>query len=571
MKTLYHYIFQNLQHIDGHSHFFDCQHTLSEYYIYPEASKKVIGFADVCFDKLNEYADHKMIEYYDNFISTQYDRKKHILLATADNSYDAIQIYLNHPDIIKGFGEFKCYKVYRGKEVNYGNLNWIRPVCEFNKEMRLPIYIHWCFLDDNDVEEFVNLIKDYSSIPFVLCHCGMGFDKIVSGDAMFAYKQCVKLSKLYPNLYFDISYKALEFFSKHPKRLNDIIYKSFLGSNLSPQTFQIIKDTDDHKKKIYKQINKLNKPEYEINVGRLFSLGTRSTKSKMTPFDFIISEYLKNIHNLPQDKQQHFVTRLNLVQPMDISKYMSTVIDEIKDIISKYDNQQYKEIVMNYVINPYVTTNDPEMTKVTDWLKGIEDVDLLQILAVGIYADKKSIVTRNGFSAPDLDINVKKIFSKLLKCDELKNKNGTLYINCGGYLWNLYHKEIKGWRKLRKSIIDESRDLRNIYGISHILLQASNFYTTPIDDEYETELKIVNDLLEEYRDDGYKGVSLDLLCELALCLKYSNRMYPEYNHVKTYIDQKVKGIAYSTKKTSDYTEDLINNEHTNALYVLLQK
>lgn len=575
MDTLFKYISKSLQnqHIDGHSHLFDYNHILTEFYQFPHNSKKIVGFADVCFNDIDMHNNHNMVECYERFITNHYDPAKHILLATADNSYDAIQIYLNHPNIIKGFGEFKCYKVYRGDEVPYGNLNWVRPVCEFNKDMRLPIYIHWCFLNDKDVDEFANLIKDYPSIPFVLCHCGMGFDKSISGDAMFAYKQCIELLKSYDNLYFDISYKALEFFSSRPKLIEAIVNKSIIGSDLSPQTFKIINDIDQHKQKIYKQINKLSRPEFTNNIYRLFSLGIRSSKLKLTPYDFIVSEYLKNIHKLPQDKQQHFVTRLNIVQPMDISKYILNVVDDVTDIIEKFNKKQYKDIVMNYVINPYITTNDPEMRKVADWLKSIKDPELLQILAVGIYADKKSIIVRNNYSAPDLDLNIKSIFNSLLKFDELKDKNGTLYINCGGYLWNLYGEELNKWRKLRKTIINSYRNLRNIYGITHILLQASNFYTKHIDNEYEEELCIVNKLLEDYRRDNYKDVSLDLLCELALCLKYSNKVYPEYNYVKAYIDNIVKdnSIVYSTKKTKDYTQNLINNEHTNALYILLQK
>jgi hypothetical protein len=229
---------------------------------------------------------------------------------------------------------------------------------------------------------------------------------------------------------------------------------------------------------------------------------------------------------------------------------------------------------MKYVINPYITTNDTEMNKVADWIKSIKDKNILRLLAIGIYADKLSIISRNGVKRKKFNIDITTIYDQLLSCTELKNNEGTLYINCAGYLWNLYDVDIKQWREIRKSILDNTRDLRNIYGVTHILLQASNFYTNSIDsNEYSKELEIVNGILKDYRKNNYKNISIDLLCELSLCLKYADRQYKEFEFAKEYLNSinYKDNIIYTTSKTDNYINDIINNEHTNALFILLNK
>ena len=49
-------------------------------------------------------------------------------------------------------------------------------------------------------------------------------------------------------------------------------------------------------------------------------------------------------------------------------------------------------------------------------------------------------------------INIPDIFDRLLDNKELREKEGTLYINCAGYLWNLYGECLDKWREIRKSI-----------------------------------------------------------------------------------------------------------------------
>ena len=68
-----------------------------------------------------------MIDLYDEFINKCYDPYKHILLATGENSKDIISIYERYPNIIKGFGELKCYDSYKDIKLPYSDLEWIKP------------------------------------------------------------------------------------------------------------------------------------------------------------------------------------------------------------------------------------------------------------------------------------------------------------------------------------------------------------------------------------------------------------------------------------------------------------
>lgn len=569
MRTLKTYL--GNETIDGHIHLFDHQWNLLDKYDYTKGFGKVVGFADICLDNLQSYDGHKIIKYYDDFIHKTYNPKKHILLATADNPYDAISIYLKYPHIIKGFGEFKCYKVYRGNNVGYGNLNWIRPVCDFNKGLKLPIYIHWCFCNESDVREFESLITDYPNIPFVLCHCGMGFDISVDGDSMFAYNECVRLSRNHPNLYFDISYKAVDFFLKNADLINSLRSRSIVGSDINPQVYRVVTNPTYHRNKVYKKLRKVYDGCF-YNPLNLFYNTTVDYK-ELTTSDYIISQYLKNIENLSTDSQQHFITRLNLIQPMDITNGINNVCKDVEDIIKLYKQSKYSEIVKRYVLPPYKSTGVGAKDKIGRWLESIKDLDLLRVLSVGVYVDKVSIIRRNGFEAPKLEFDVRDVYEYILNDDTILKNCGTLYINFIGYLWNLYDDITDDdWCAFRLKFLNSDIDEKHrLYGITHILLQASNFYTRTIGNEYDEELKIIDNALTKYRHMGYRGISIDLLCEMAVCLKYSTRHYRECDYIKTYLNTLFSGdtIIYNNDKTNDYIKDIIDNEHTNILYILL--
>lgn len=133
---------------------------------------------DVDFAKLELYDNESVIKYYDNYINNYYSSNIY-LLATATDSQTMIDLYNKYPNIIKGFGEIKCYSYFNNsitnkrEKLDFGNLKWIYPLCEFNKDLKLPIYIHWINNSDERINELIQCLEKYPTIPFVLCHCGM--------------------------------------------------------------------------------------------------------------------------------------------------------------------------------------------------------------------------------------------------------------------------------------------------------------------------------------------------------------------------------------------------------------
>ena len=97
MISLSTYLHDCVDKIDGHSHFFDFEKVISDVYTYPSDYKRVVGFADIRFDKLDEYKNGKVVELYDDYIAKHYNPKTQILLATACDVEDAITIYKKYP------------------------------------------------------------------------------------------------------------------------------------------------------------------------------------------------------------------------------------------------------------------------------------------------------------------------------------------------------------------------------------------------------------------------------------------------------------------------------------------
>lgn len=230
MRTLKTYL--SNETIDGHIHLFDHTGIIGNHKRL--TNHKCVGFMDVDFMKLDQYDHEKVMGYYDTYIR-KHRNPDTILLATGTDCDTMIDLYLTYPDTIKGFGEIKCYSYYnddsgRSIDLPYGNLNWIRPLCDFDRELKLPIFLHWYVFDDMRRDELDRLLTDYPSIPFVLCHCGLSPFK----DYQNQYEYVVGLILKHNNLYVDISFDAMEFFIENPDRMRVLNGRCFLGSDLNP-------------------------------------------------------------------------------------------------------------------------------------------------------------------------------------------------------------------------------------------------------------------------------------------------------------------------------------------------
>lgn len=264
MKSLYDTIIAN-NTIDGHIHLFDHSGVIDSSLI--DTSKRCVCFADISFRYIEKYKGDGMIAIYDEFINKCYNPSQHILLATGENAKDIIAIYERYPDKIKGFGELKCYSDYMHGKLPYGNLDWIRPVLDYNKDLGLPVYIH-CNLNSKDrINKFEDLLKEYS-FPIVLCHCGMYDDC----DNDNIHKTIIDLMNSYDNLYVDISYTASDFYIKNINKLLELnSSKVIIGTDVNPAIGRVIDDPIEHINELYDKFNRLNKlGNFNYNIKKLF-------------------------------------------------------------------------------------------------------------------------------------------------------------------------------------------------------------------------------------------------------------------------------------------------------------
>ena len=249
---------KNLFEIDGHIHLFNKDKVSKTI----ESAPLSVGFIDIEPKFIESY--QSTMSYYDNYISNHYDESKTILLASSTNADEMIEMHKKWPNIIKGFGEIKCYAEWKGKELNLDKLSKYWPVFKYASENDLPIYIHFSLYDINRVKRLTSLLKRYPKVKVVLCHCGM--DEFTE-DKEFAFYSVLNLMDRFSNLYTDISYTALDYFSTCPMKL--LKFKSdriLTGTDLN----QI---SEDKKEENVSKINKVL-PYFDntFNIKKLFNL-----------------------------------------------------------------------------------------------------------------------------------------------------------------------------------------------------------------------------------------------------------------------------------------------------------
>jgi len=227
MKDLYSYISNK---IDGHIHLFDHSGTIFDYLEIPSDISKIVGFMDVDFYALDKYNHDDVIKYYQDFINSKYyDKNRMLLLATGKDCDTMIDTYKNFPNQIKGFGEIKCYSYYKENKLDFGNLTWVRTLCDFDKDKALPIYLHWYIYNEERTNELDKLLYDYPEIPFVLCHCGLSPKR----EYKKQYSLLIKLLDKHANLFVDISYKPALFFINIPEYLLPLQSRCLIGTDIN--------------------------------------------------------------------------------------------------------------------------------------------------------------------------------------------------------------------------------------------------------------------------------------------------------------------------------------------------
>ena len=254
--------------VDGHIHLFDPNGTIIP------ANRKCVCFADVNLNKLAEYKPNEILGQYEEFIKTQYDPNKHILLATAAKVDEIIRIKETFPNEIRGFGEIKCYDHTKKKKVDLDDLSYIYPLIIYNNLYhREPLYIHFEVTDEEHCKVLARIL-DISNFPIVLCHCGVPYDKKNSKleDATII-KWIQIMQQIHPNLWCDISWSGFDYLYEHKEELESFDKsRVIIGSDIN-----VISEIRNHRPAddIYKKMAEMERVlgiSNMDNIERLFSV-----------------------------------------------------------------------------------------------------------------------------------------------------------------------------------------------------------------------------------------------------------------------------------------------------------
>lgn len=228
MKTLESYLRKYSEPlIDGHVHMFSHRGEITDD-VKETMSGIKIAFADIEYDHVKEY---NLPELYKKYAAM----KNAYWLATGTSMEDVETIYniLMESGVgCFGFGELKLYDKFNGQDIPYKKISFAREVCKFSEDHKqLPVYIHYELTNIREAAAFERLLKDFPDVPIILCHCGMNGD-----NNEFAWNQCARLSTIYANLWFDISWDAAKFIYHNPLIITQLpADRCFWGSDICPR------------------------------------------------------------------------------------------------------------------------------------------------------------------------------------------------------------------------------------------------------------------------------------------------------------------------------------------------
>lgn len=262
---------------DAHIHLFDHTGYLEEYNPEFKPDHLIVGFPDIVLKEMEEYEGDKLVDMYKDYIEN-HDMTNIFLLATGVNVPDIIKVHKAFPDVIKGFGELKCYKSYEGDPLKTKNEDFVKKLCDYDMSLEhpMPIYIHWALDSKDSIETFENILRAYPQLKFVLCHCGMLF--CFNQEDLDATCRLLKdWMQKYNNLWLDISYAASAYFRNNPNMILSFPASRIVcGSDVNPRMFTKQPKADALKMynryfKNYRGLVSSLKLDNEGNIRRLFS------------------------------------------------------------------------------------------------------------------------------------------------------------------------------------------------------------------------------------------------------------------------------------------------------------
>lgn len=257
--------------------------------------------------------------------------------------------------------------------------------------------------------------------------------------------------------------------------------------------------------------------------------------------------------------QNHIRERLYRCGLIDNSYSRDLDTECIGDIWSHIQSKEYRYIIDKYIVPTYEGSDTKKDQY--DFFVSLRDENLMWYLSVGVLCERASILKRNNIEIPfinDIDIEsyIERMMNISIKDDILRRESPTYYINSLMYCYNLSKHSCDISDVIKRYINDiDINDYRYMYGLTHIIIQSSNFYNSYVEDTYK-----LGDILESFIKKHPISIDtyIDLYCEVLVCLKLLRRRYiwkKSISSIRAAID-KLKPLD-------------IKHEHTYSLYILL--
>lgn len=444
----------------------------------------------------------------------------------------------------------------------YGNLKWIKPLLDFNKGPKLPVYIHYNLDTKSSRQKFEVLLGEYSDFPIVLCHAGMveGFDNNLIHNFIR------DIIRRYDNLYIDIStIKTREFYINNPGKLLELnANRIIIGSDINPIVADVIDEPIEFVNDCYSQVDKLHKyGKFDKAISKIFSISNDKP-------DVLIDLYRKNFNKFERHCKIHLLTRGNLIgmfSPKLLRKELKQNTVALNDILDRLDNDN------NGILNDYVLIgyeSDDRKRKIGELFKSVNNkykkflclitilemtytfqrVDLLKLIDVARIKD----ILNNNIG----------LIRECITVDDYNFRNfaSTKYINAIFFIKNLSAsfdilKDVISNEFLQELVESFAKLYSNkpnttiVYGLTHILIGGSDFYTKKLNNLYDPIIRLLNECI--CNNNIFSKLTLDLQMEVLLCCKLFGNT--SLINMDKYI-------------TLDKLEE---KEHTNMLYILLNK
>ena len=310
-------------------------------------------------------------------------------------------------------------------------------------------------------------------------------------------------------------------------------------------------------------------------------------------------QHSRDLNGTP--KKQHFMVRLSLCDG-----YKDLLLDSrTKNSLFKWTvDDLTKKLGMSWdeLWSESLSRDDRGYKKK---IKEFEDDDIKFYFGMTDIIEEVNILLRNGIELPE-GIGGKINRHNLLRMIDIANEDGmmkehqaTTYVNgIGGMMclkwlrnslvsidWNHIDECYKRiWRFYIEKVGRSQEWLRSehklhnyIYGLTHCVINITNFYTRFIgnDEKWMNEIKetanVLINLVDNQRRENYTIFNDDTLAEMLLCMKLCGQdMCIERINALDALSLRFDSskLIFRDHKYNTFKDELLQNEHTNILYVL---